>query len=279
MKPGSVFLVTGAANGIGAATADLVVGQGHRVAICDIDARGAAELAGRLGDAAYPLCLDVRSEADWNEALDLCWKRFGGIDVVVNNAGLVHNGFVRNQTDEQIRHMVEVNYLALITACRIVVPRLIAQGHGHVINIGSLAGFIPLKGQAVYSGTKHAVRAFHHALALEHEADPVDFSLVCPTAVATGMLAQQVGHESAALSFAQDSLTAAEVAQGILHAAEHRPAEVLLPAGRGELVRLFGSYPGAVKRITRFSEARGARAMQQMQPPDPNHTDPRYHRR
>jgi NADP-dependent 3-hydroxy acid dehydrogenase YdfG len=278
MKPASVFLITGAANGIGRATADLVVEQGHKVAICDIDADGAAELAGTLGEASYPLQLDVRSETDWAEALDLCWKRFGGVDVVVNNAGLIHNGFVRDQTADDIRHMVEVNYLALITACRTVVPRFIEQGYGHVINIGSLAGFVPLKGQAVYSGTKHAVRAFHHALALEHENDPVDFSLVCPAAVDTGMLKQQIGHESAALSFADESLTASEVAQGILHAAEHKPVELVLPAVRGELIRLLGVYPAMVKRITHASEARGARAMERMQPKSASESDPRYHR-
>ncbi len=278
MKPESVFLVTGAAAGIGRATADLLVEQGHKVAICDIDAPGAADLARTLGDASYPLCLDVRSESDWNEALDLCWKRFGRVDVVVNNAGLVHNGFVRDQSSEQIRHMIEVNYVALITACRAVVPRFIAQGHGHIINIGSLAGFVPLKGQAVYSGTKHAVRAFHHALALEHENDPIDFSLVCPAAVDTEMLRQQIGHESAAMSFADESLTAGEVAQGILHAAEHRPAEVLLPAVRGELIRLMGAYPGLVKRVTHAIEARGARAMQRLRTQSATQADQRYHR-
>lgn len=278
MKPASVFLITGAANGIGRATAELVVAQGHRVAVCDVDAPGAAGVAGRLGEAAYPLCLDVRSEADWAEALDLCWRRFGGIDVVVNNAGLIHNGFVSDQTGDQIRHMIEVNYLALITACRMTVPRLIEQGHGHVINIGSLAGFVPLKGQAVYCGTKHAVRAFHHALAAEHQDDPVEFSLVCPAAVDTGMLRQQVGHDSAALSFADDSLTAGEVAQGIYHAAEHCPVEVLLPSVRGELIRLLGVYPGAVRRITRASERKGMRTMERMRGANPNDADQRYTR-
>jgi NADP-dependent 3-hydroxy acid dehydrogenase YdfG len=266
MKPGSVFLVTGAAKGIGAATAELVVSHGHRVAVCDVDADGAAAVAGRLGEAALPLRLDVRDESAWGEALAVCNRRLGAVDVVVNNAGLVHIGFLREQSAEQIRHMIEVNFVALVTACRVTIPFLIAQGHGHVVNVGSLAGFVPLKGQAVYSGTKHAVRAFHHAIALEHADDPVDFSLVCPAAVDTDMLRQQLGHAAAALSFADQALSAAEVAQGIYHAVEHRSSEVVLPAVRGEMIRVLGTYPAVVKRITKAAEARGRRAMQKKAP-------------
>jgi NADP-dependent 3-hydroxy acid dehydrogenase YdfG len=266
MKPNCVFLITGAAKGIGAATAELVVSRGHRVVVCDVDTQGVAGVAARLGDGAHPLRLDVREEADWREALAACTRRFGSVDVVVNNAGLIHIGYVREQSADQIRHMVEVNFIALVTACRTAVPFLIEQGHGHVVNVGSLAGFAPLKGQAVYSATKHAVRAFHHALALEHADDPVDFSLVCPAAVDTGMLRQQLGHDAAALSFADRPLTAAEVAQGIYHAVEHRSTEVLLPALRGELLRVLGTYPSAIGRLTRTAEARGRKAMRRMAP-------------
>jgi hypothetical protein len=80
------------------------------------------------------------------------------------------------------------------------------------------------------------------------------------------MLRQQLGHDAAALSFADRALTAAEVAQGIFHAVEHSSIEVLLPAVRGQLLRVLGTYPSFVARLTRVAEARGRKTMARMAP-------------
>lgn len=266
MKPGSVVFVTGAANGIGAATAELFVSEGHRVAACDVDEAGLTELVQRIGDAICPLRLDVRDEAQWNEALDAAERRLGPVDVLVNNAGLVHIGFTSQLSSEQIRHMVEVNFLGMVTGCRMVLPRMIDAGGGRIVNVGSLAGFAPLKGQGVYSATKHAVRAFHHALAIEHADDPITFSLVCPGPVDTEMLRRQVGHDAGAMSFSEDAVTPGEVAQGIYKAARQGVSELLLPAFRGELLRIAGTYPGVVRAITKRAESAGKRAMAKRSP-------------
>jgi NADP-dependent 3-hydroxy acid dehydrogenase YdfG len=259
VKPDTRFFVTGAARGIGAATAALLVARGHRVLVCDVDGDEAAALATRLGPAAHAIALDVRDAASWERALDQAWSRWGGGDVLVNNAGLIHNGFVRDQSIEQIEHMVQVNFLGLVKGVRAGVPRLLAQGHGHVIDVGSLAAFVPLKGQTVYAATKHAVRAFHHGCALEWAEAPIAWTLVCPGAVDTGMLRQQVAHDSNALAFAGPALTPETVAAAILRAAETRPAEILLPAAQGAMLRVLGALPAAVRALSRRSERQGLR--------------------
>lgn len=117
MKPGSVFFITGAARGIGAATAELVVARGHRAVVGDVDAEAARDLCKRLGEMALAVHLDVRDVESWERSLDHAWQHFGGVDVLVNNAGLIHSGWVREQSRDEIEHMIDVNLLGPINGC------------------------------------------------------------------------------------------------------------------------------------------------------------------
>jgi NADP-dependent 3-hydroxy acid dehydrogenase YdfG len=268
--PGRVFFVTGAAHGIGGAFARLAASRGARVAVCDVDLDGAKAVCSEIGEAAAPIALDVRDPAAWERALDEAAARFGRIDVLVNNAGLIHGGAVLEQSLGEIRHMLEVNLLGLLHGLRAGVPRLQAQGAGHVVDVGSYASYFPLKGQAVYSATKHAVRALHHAFAMEQEGGPVTFTLVCPTAVDTGMLRQQIGRDSNAVAFASRPVTAERVARAIWRAAERRPLEILVPAPGGLAARVVGIFPALLRLVTRFAERAGRRALRAAREREPS---------
>src|SRR5690606_31764054 len=110
----AVFFVTGAARGIGAAFARLAVGRGRRVVLADVDETGAKTLAAELGERACAVALDVRDAAAWEEALDAAWARFGRVDVLVNNAGLLHPGTLLDHSDAELRQMLDVNVLGVI---------------------------------------------------------------------------------------------------------------------------------------------------------------------
>jgi NADP-dependent 3-hydroxy acid dehydrogenase YdfG len=107
LKPGSVFFITGAASGIGAATAELATSLGHRVAACDLNLEAASALARRLGENTLPIPLEVRESESWERALDAAWAWSGGVDVLVNNAGVIHTGWVREQPFGDLQHMVD----------------------------------------------------------------------------------------------------------------------------------------------------------------------------
>jgi len=261
-QPGTVWLITGGASGVGAATATLAVARGQRVAVADINLDGARAVCQRLGEGAVPISLDVRDPEQWERTLDDVWKRFGRLDILVNNAGLIHVGFTVDLPIEKLRHMVDVNVIGVVNGMRTAVPRFLAQSAGHVINIGSLAGFVPMPGQALYAGTKHAVRAFTHGCALELRRTPVRFTLVCPAAIDTPMLRQQIGSEAATLSFADAALTAEQVADAVWCAAQEQPSEILLPRARGEFLRIGGVFPGIVRRLLGGAEARGRKAIE-----------------
>jgi NADP-dependent 3-hydroxy acid dehydrogenase YdfG len=262
MTAESVFFISGAASGIGAATVDLVTSKGHRVAVCDINLPAAVELCDRIGPAAKPIELDVRKPDSWQRALDEAWSTFGGVDVLVNNAGLIHTGWVIDQSVDECRHMVEVNLLGVINGAQAITPRFISQGHGHIVTVGSLAAFVPLPGQTVYAATKHAVRAFHHGFAIEQQESPIDFTLVCPGPVDTPMLRKQLSDDAAALTFSDPAIAPQTVARAILDAAERKPREILIPAATGAALRVLGTYPGIVARMVRRAQARGRAVME-----------------
>jgi short-subunit dehydrogenase len=261
LKPGSVFFITGAADGIGAATAELAVSRGYRVAVCDLDESAGASLCRRLGENAHAIALDVRDIESWERALDEAWQRFGCVDVLVNNAGVIHTGWVDEQPLEKLEHMIEVNLLGLMKGVRATVPRFQAQGYGHVINIGSLGCFVPLPGQSVYGATKHAVRAFHHGYAMEQRDRRVTFTLVCPGVVDTQMLRKQVGIEASFISFSVSPLRREAVAKAVLRGAEKKPHEILIPVFQGEGLRLAGIFPRIMRWLAPGFEARGRKAM------------------
>lgn len=126
----SVVLVTGAASGIGAATAREAVRRGHRVALADIDLAGATRLADGLGHAACAIPLDIRDGDAWEEAFDAVAARLGPVEVLVNNAGIIHTGYARQLSLEQHRHMVEVNLLGPMTGTLAALPGCAPRGTG-----------------------------------------------------------------------------------------------------------------------------------------------------
>jgi NADP-dependent 3-hydroxy acid dehydrogenase YdfG len=264
MRADAVFFVTGAAHGIGAAFARLAVARGRRVVLADVDLDAARALAASLGERACAVALDVRDEAAWERALDAAWARFGRVDVLVNNAGLLHGGRLLEQSLEELRHMADVNFFGVALGLRAAVPRLARQGGGHVVDVGSLASYLPLKGQAFYSATKHAVKALHHGFALEQAGGPVTFTLVCPAAVDTAMLRQQIGADSNAIAFAGRPLSPEQVALGIWRAADRRPRELLLPAAGGFGARLLGSFPALLALLTPSIERAGLAALRRL---------------
>jgi NADP-dependent 3-hydroxy acid dehydrogenase YdfG len=257
----TVFMITGAASGVGAAATALAILRGHRVAACDVNREALEAHCRKLGPNAHPIHLDVRDPDSWQRALDAVWEHCGRLDVLVNNAGLVHVGFMVDLPLDQLRHMVDVNLLGVMYGVRLAVPRLLKQGHGHIVNVASLAAFVPMPGQAAYAATKHAVRAFNHGCALELRDTPITFTLVCPAAIDTPMLRQQIASDAATLSFADPSLTAEQVAEAILRAAAEKPREILLPAARGEFLRVAGAFPGIVRRMIGSAQARGRREL------------------
>lgn len=240
MKQGRVVMITGAASGIGAAVAELAVAAGDHVVIADIDLRRAEATAEHLGNNAWALELDIKSEMEWNSALEKVYEREGRLDVLVNNAAIVHTGWARDLPVSAHIDTIETNCFGAITGMMSALPRFKEQGSGHLITVASMVAFLPYPGLASYAAAKHALRAFHVALAIEERESPVDFTLVYPGATETPMLEKESLDDTMALAFAGLPMTAMHVAANIVQAMETRPDEIYLPPERGDAVKALG---------------------------------------
>ncbi|MFF5965179.1 SDR family NAD(P)-dependent oxidoreductase [Streptomyces collinus] len=256
----SVVLITGAASGIGAATAHEAVRRGHRVAIADIDMAGASLLATALGPAACAVQLDIRDEKAWEAAFDTVASRFGPVEVLINNAGIIHTGYARQLSMAQHRHMVDVNLVGPMTGMMTALPRMRAQGRGHIITICSMSSFMPLIGYTSYGATKHALRAFHHSVAIEEQGGPVTFSIIHPPGTRTPMLEQEMADPSSVITFAEKPLDPEQVASMIVDAIAKKPLEVVHPALAGRFQRVAGVFPRlmhfAIPRVAAMARRR-----------------------
>ena len=260
----SVLFITGAGRGIGAETARLAVARGHRVAIADIDADAARSMAGSLGENALAIELDVRDAAGWTRALDEAWARFDGVDVLVNNAAVVHSGLLHELALDVHRQIFEVNVLGLIAGIQAAVPRFLERGRGHIVTVASAQSFVPVPGEISYAATKHALRAISHGLALELRDTPLRFTIVYPPAVETPMLESLMDDDANAIAFADPPMPASVVAEAILKAVDRRPAEVFIPPFRGRLLRELGTRPAIMRRLLLSAEKRGRKRLAEL---------------
>jgi NAD(P)-dependent dehydrogenase (short-subunit alcohol dehydrogenase family) len=185
-----VALVTGGSRGIGLAIARALVAEGMQVAVTG---RSAAHLSAARSkiEAAGPgsvetLQADVRRYDDMKRAIDATVARFGGLDSLVNNAGIGIFGDVASMTPEQWSELIETNLTGVFNACHAALPHLRSRGGGFIINISSLAGKNPFAQGAAYCASKAGLNAFSEALMQEVRYDNIRVSYVMPGSVATG---------------------------------------------------------------------------------------------
>jgi 3alpha(or 20beta)-hydroxysteroid dehydrogenase len=164
---GRVCLVTGGARGIGAAYARALHAAGARVVVADILADEGAALAADLGERAVFVTLDVTNEAQWDAAVAASVSAFGGIDVLVNNAGIANAAPIEHLTTAKWDAVIAVNLTGTFFGCRAVVPVMKAQGRGSIINISSVEGMRGSPGLHGYTAAKFGVRGLTQSLAVE----------------------------------------------------------------------------------------------------------------
>jgi len=183
---GKVALITGGSKGIGFAIAEALVAQGARVMITG---RNAGDLQGaesRLGSQASSVAADARRADDVERAVKTTVDRLGGLDVLVNNAGI---GIFKNAADmtgEEWQSVIDTNLTGVFHYCHAAIPHLRTRGGGWIINISSLAGSNPFSGGAAYCASKAGLNAFSEALMQEVRYDDIRVTYVMPGSVATG---------------------------------------------------------------------------------------------
>ena len=161
-----VAIVTGAAKGLGAADARAFVREGATVVIADVDAAGGTALAAELGDAASFMRLDVRDESAWAATVAEVVAKFGRLDVLVNNAGVVEVGTPESLTEKDYRFVMAVSVDGTVWGCKHAIPAMAAGGGGSIVNMASIASVQGEPYVAAYCAAKGAVESYSRAVAV-----------------------------------------------------------------------------------------------------------------
>jgi len=184
-------VVTGAASGIGRAIALSLARRGFDVGIMDIDMEGAQEtleMARLAGGGGEVVRCNVRDATDVRRAADHFFGLWGRVGMLVNNAGIGGGGFVGEITEADWLAVVETDYLGVVHCCQAFVPRMREAGTGHVVNIASTAGIIPVMGFAPYNTSKAAVISLSETMAIELAPHGISVTVVCPSFVRTNIV-------------------------------------------------------------------------------------------
>jgi short-subunit dehydrogenase len=231
---GKTIVITGAARGIGYATAEALLARGARVVIGDRDVAvlesAVAKLSNRGVVSGHPL--DVADPKAFGSFLAKARADGGGhIDVLINNAGVMPVGAFLAQSEQAARTAIEVNFYGVLNGCRLVLPEMVARRRGHIINIASMAGMVAIPGQVVYAGTKFAVVGLSTALADEFAPQGVEVSVVLPPFTQTELIA---GTKTTATS---RPVPPEAIAKAIVRTLDKPKTHVAVP----QSARLFGS--------------------------------------
>lgn len=184
-----VAIVTGAAQGIGAATVRKLVGRGLKLVAVDLDGAALAVLARELGPACVPLCLDAASQEGVETYVATAIERFGGIDYLHNNAGIEGRAAPIDASDpEQFWRVIRVNVDSAYLGMRAVLPHMYRQRHGAVVNMASQAGIRGVPKLSAYVASKHAVVGLTRSAALEAAPHGVRVNCVAPGQIETRMI-------------------------------------------------------------------------------------------
>jgi 3-oxoacyl-[acyl-carrier protein] reductase len=182
----AVAVVTGGSRGIGLAIAGALTSRGARVVVTGRDQRHLDAAVATLGDRARAVRADVTSADEAARAVDTAVEQFGGVDVLVNNAGVGRFGNVADLSSDDWRLIIETNLSGVFYCSRAAIPHLKRRGGGWIINISSLAGKNPFAGGAAYCASKAGLNAFSEALMQEVRYDNIRVSYIMPGSVATG---------------------------------------------------------------------------------------------
>jgi NAD(P)-dependent dehydrogenase (short-subunit alcohol dehydrogenase family) len=184
----TIAIVTGGASGIGLGIVRALAAAGATVVLADRSLEAASAAAEAIDPRVEPMAVDVTDAAAVTAMIEATFARHGRLDYLFNNAGIGQAGEVRDLTLADWEKVMAVNLWGVVHGVQAAYPRMLAQGHGHIVNISSGAGLGPRPGMVPYAASKHAVVGLSTSLRAEAKDLGIKVSVVCPGSIATNML-------------------------------------------------------------------------------------------
>jgi NAD(P)-dependent dehydrogenase (short-subunit alcohol dehydrogenase family) len=268
---GGVAIVTGGASGIGLAISTELALRGASVVLADVQIELAREAAGRLedrGSRVMAVELDVTDPAAVKGVVEETLARHQRLDYLFNNAGIMVTGEALRHEIEDVRRVMDVNFFGVTNGILAAYPVMVEQGFGHIVNMASLAGVVPIAGIG-YAASKHAVVGASIALRCEAEAHGVQVSVVCPGRIRTAMLldggkfGKDVGPTSSEFRERRRKkiseagyMDAEECAKRTLRGVVRNQAIIAFPNRARRAWRLYRAFPNLAMRFIQLDIAR-----------------------
>jgi 3-oxoacyl-[acyl-carrier protein] reductase len=242
------FFLTGCASGIGRHLSGLIVDRGYNLFATDVDVgvlEAVAEKAGWPGDRVATCALDVRDPDGWESVFAEAVDRFGHIDVCMNIAGVLLANWVHETPRAEVDAQIDVNLKGVIYGTQTAARHMVGRGEGHIVNIASIAGVAAPSGLSVYTASKHGVRGFSIASALELRNSGVFVTALCPDAVNTPMANIPKDNDAGALYYSGSRLlTPDEIGATVMNKVlAKKPITLMVPRGRGMLAHISNLFP------------------------------------
>ena len=253
-------MLTGAANGIGRATATALIERDYPVILTDIDLETLSQRF-QTNDLVRLAKLDITNPDEWQAIAEAHM-----VGILINNAGIIMPGWTYETEIDAISAQVDVNIKGMMYGTRIIGEQMVARQSGQIINIASLGALAPVPGIGVYAATKHAVRGFSLTSALEMREYGVSVTAICPDLVQTHMRDVQLEYDEAAITFsgAKEPLKPAQIADLILETIGSKALEKGIPRSRFWTAKLAGLFPATMPLAFRLFTVIGRRRMRQL---------------
>jgi short-subunit dehydrogenase len=251
---GSRLLITGASQGIGRALALAAVRRGGKVlaaARSEELLRGLADEARALGGTLHTVLADVTSPDDRRQMVEAALQHFGGLDILINNAGIGATGHFADVSPDRLRKIMEVNFFGLTETTRALLPLLKKGTRPAIVNISSIAGKRGIPARSEYSASKFAVQGFSEALRAELAKDGVDVLVICPGLTQTNFSQNMIEQKAKMALDHMRGMTPEQVALATLRAIERGKNEIHLTFQGKLMVFVSRFFPRLADRIAR----------------------------
>jgi short-subunit dehydrogenase len=262
---GKTVLVTGGAAGIGRALCEAFAARAALVYAADINGPALEALVAQSPGpgSITAVSLDVSQCGDFRNAIERVVAEHGRLDILINNAGIVVAGDFNDTSLDEIEKIVNINLWSVIYGTKLAYSQMIDQGHGHILNVSSSGGLMPVPNQTMYSAIKHAVIGLTHSLREEAELKGVKVSVVVPGMVQSDLWDSAINVKDYDMRKNMEStglkpISARDAAEAILQGIEVNQRSIVFPMINRIIVRLYQLMPGLMTKLAVKSLAKPA---------------------